>query len=118
MVVICKMLLQPALASAWQYPGQSSGLPIASSAAPERTGSLSSLSSLQAATMQCRSFVVTTGDVVIRSTSEQLDQPEASCQVRLMGHLRLAYPGSVSSPAWHASWTADADNGMGAVWGC
>ncbi len=97
------MLLQPALATAWPYPGHSSGLPVASSADPERTGNLGSLSRLQAASIQCRSFVVTTGDVVIRSTSEQLDQPEASCQVRLMGHLRLAKPGSASFPAWHAS---------------
>ena len=114
MVVIRAMLLQPALASAWQFPGQSSGLPVASSAGPERLGSLSSL---QAATMQCRSFVVTTGDVVIRSTSEQLDQPEGSCQVHLMGQSRLAYPESASSPARHASWPAAA-TGVGAVREC
>ena len=120
LIVICAMVVQPAAASGWQYPGQGSGLPGASSAAPERTGSLGSL---QAASMQSRSFVVTTGDVVIRSTSGQLSQPEAFCQVRRKGFPSLAHPGSVSPAAWmpaevagHASRTAA--TGMGAAQKC
>lgn len=46
-----------------------------------RTGSLGGAGSLQAPTAQPRCFVVTTGDVVVRSSSEPLEQTEAPPQV-------------------------------------
>ena len=75
---------QPSLASAWQpLPGTSNGMAQAFSAADTmgRTGSLGGAGSLQAPAAQPRCFVVTTGDVVVRSSSGPLEQPEAAPQV-------------------------------------
>ncbi len=86
----CKQILselcvhQQSLASAWQQlPGSSNGTAQCSSGFETlgRTGSLGGAGSLQAPTAQPRCFVVTTGDVVVRSSSGPLEQPEAPPQV-------------------------------------
>lgn len=73
--------MQPSLASAWQYPGSSNSIAQEPSTA-ERMGSLGRTGSLQApAAPQPRSYVVTTGDIVVRSSSGMLEQAEAPCEV-------------------------------------
>ena len=84
MVVRDLCVQQPSLASAWQQcPATSSGLaqPPSGVETMGRTGSLGGAGSLQAPTAQPRCFVVTTGDLVVRSSSEPLEQPEAPPQV-------------------------------------
>ena len=83
---------QASLASTWQFPGVSNGsmAQAASMAEPMgRAASLGRTGSLQALGAQPRSFLVTTGDVVVRSSSSAFDQTEAACQVHSACHLVL-----------------------------
>ena len=54
-----------------------------------RAASLGRTGSLQALGAQPRSFIVTTGDVVVRSSPSAFDQTEAACQVPSACHLVL-----------------------------
>ena len=92
---------QASLASTWQYPGGSNGsmAQAASLAEPMgRAASLGRTGSLQALGAQPRSFIVTTGDVVVRSSSSAFDQAEAACQVHSACYLVLLQHTSSARP--------------------